>query len=324
MEKLKLKFLFWIFMASGLLFTNHISGQVGLTPPSIVIMDEEDGKNGENDLDERQHTEMKYDVRVANLVPLSEVQPDVAYYLPEGYPRMALRYEIGNNSGVIDIEEFYFEKVENGHPLFNASGEIDLSFSTECKTGDGEPITITVTGYYSLVINDDDDDNNYPIQPYSGFSDIFSCEVFAETCGHCFQQCPVDPITQLYFSSEHEYNCHEGGGDDGGEDGGVGSGAFNGNSSSAFNTSGQLFPNVLTYPNPSQNTVQIKYSAEESSNGQLQLFDHTGKIILQQTLNSVQGINEEQIDLRELPQGIYFGQLYQNNKVLPFKVIKLD
>ena len=80
--------------------------------------------------------------------------------------------------------------------------------------------------------------------------------------------------------------------------------------------------NALVYPNPTTESLNVKLYEVLHSNSTLQVTDVTGKIIMQQTVNS----NEVNIKLyvKNLSAGRYFIKIANNTQVInqSFVVIK--
>ena len=64
--------------------------------------------------------------------------------------------------------------------------------------------------------------------------------------------------------------------------------------------------NILVYPNPTQNTLQIRYESVAAMPTVLQVYDITGRLLQQQTENTQIGINQWQVSLQNYPIGIYW------------------
>jgi pimeloyl-ACP methyl ester carboxylesterase len=85
----------------------------------------------------------------------------------------------------------------------------------------------------------------------------------------------------------------------------------------ALSTNEQELYSLSVYPNPTKETIQVKWQSNQSELN-YQLIDFTGKIIYQnQTIT-----NGENISLSNLADGLYFITLYSNNLSKTVKVIK--
>lgn len=77
-----------------------------------------------------------------------------------------------------------------------------------------------------------------------------------------------------------------------------------------------------TYPNPSNGIVNIEWNNSESSNVNAQLYDLSGKLILEKTYNSNNTFtSKEIIDLSHLNTGNYFLKIESDQKVGTEKII---
>jgi large repetitive protein len=63
------------------------------------------------------------------------------------------------------------------------------------------------------------------------------------------------------------------------------------------------------YPNPGNGQFRINYSIEKNGTVQLQLFDVTGRVAKQQTLQVVKGNNSIEVEAGTLPKGVYLLKL---------------
>jgi len=70
------------------------------------------------------------------------------------------------------------------------------------------------------------------------------------------------------------------------------------------------------YPNPTKGTFKIQLNA--SGNGQVQVLDYTGRVILEKIING----NSLQLDISEMPSGLYFVQVVSEGKQQIVKIIK--
>lgn len=76
---------------------------------------------------------------------------------------------------------------------------------------------------------------------------------------------------------------------------------------------------VLIYPNPTQNNINIKFNSAVQNNLNYELFDIQGRIIRSQRVE----FNNTTISLSTLPASIYMLQIKSDNKILKtFKIIK--
>ena len=337
MEKLKITSLYWVLMAFGLLFTTNAfaqgnrngdeNGDDPVQPPSLIVVDEDEGGNGDPViLDSGSEATLCYSILVANLVPLNQAHQDSIYQLSPSFPAMGLSYTVGGNSGVVEFLDFQLVDTINGHPIFESEVCIDLDFTTECNNlpppNPWLPAAFDVTAYFD-VVQMIDGNPLYPIAPYSSANSLFSCEVFDETCGYCnYLRCLLsEVITQISFEIDYTFNCQASNGFGGGGNEGKSNDQNKNKNKNAFNAKDS---NVSVFPAPSQQSATLQYHAQETSIGQIQLFDATGKLIRQRSIDVFGGLNTEQINLNNLENGLYYGRLHLNNRLESFKIMKLE
>ena len=64
---------------------------------------------------------------------------------------------------------------------------------------------------------------------------------------------------------------------------------------------------LLLYPNPAHESLQVRFSVQESSNtANLSIFNATGQLVETRSISTLKGEQLEQIDVHNLPQGAYF------------------
>lgn len=75
------------------------------------------------------------------------------------------------------------------------------------------------------------------------------------------------------------------------------------------------------FPNPAQNTANIRYESDETSAEILQIYDVTGKLVDEKIFNLIPGENTKQIDISKLPNGLYIISLTTTS---PIRFVKSD
>ena len=87
--------------------------------------------------------------------------------------------------------------------------------------------------------------------------------------------------------------------------------------------------NIMLYPNPVNNQLQISYETLGAGNVQVEIVDLQGKVLLQQTISSQNlptgqagGTNQAIIPVSQLAKGLYLCRLQSNNKIENIKFIK--
>ncbi|MEI6185265.1 MAG: T9SS type A sorting domain-containing protein, partial [Bacteroidota bacterium] len=77
------------------------------------------------------------------------------------------------------------------------------------------------------------------------------------------------------------------------------------------------------YPNPVESTLKINYSTPNAGNSTVVLIDAVGRIVDQTVVNSMEGDNQQQIELSKLSKGQYFLQFINSaGKSNVIKVVK--
>jgi hypothetical protein len=78
------------------------------------------------------------------------------------------------------------------------------------------------------------------------------------------------------------------------------------------------------YPNPSEASINIEFDLERNTNISLELYTITGEIIFGiKTFDGVVGNNILNIDINNGYKGVLLGRLIIDNKILPFRLIRL-
>ena len=77
------------------------------------------------------------------------------------------------------------------------------------------------------------------------------------------------------------------------------------------------------YPNPASDAVTLKFDSNEGLNAQIVVSDLMGRSIVSKNVEILRGVNEQNLNISNLPNGIYFVQLRSQNRILfTEKVIK--
>ncbi len=80
--------------------------------------------------------------------------------------------------------------------------------------------------------------------------------------------------------------------------------------------------NLLLYPNPVIDILNIDYKSEITDELKLQIIDKQGRLIYKQILFSKIGDNHIVLPIKYLQQGLYILQCYTDNKFINYKFIK--
>jgi hypothetical protein len=87
-----------------------------------------------------------------------------------------------------------------------------------------------------------------------------------------------------------------------------------------FNTSGvaETFFNggINLFPNPANESVNLKFNLKEKSAVQVEVTDVLGKMILRENVESIQGENTHVMSTKYLDNGVYFVRITQNDAII--------
>lgn len=78
--------------------------------------------------------------------------------------------------------------------------------------------------------------------------------------------------------------------------------------------------NVAVFPNPMTTYTTVSFTTEQSENVTVSLVDVTGKILLQQTVETVAGENTTRIEQANLANGVYFIQISNGKSTVSKKL----
>ncbi len=79
---------------------------------------------------------------------------------------------------------------------------------------------------------------------------------------------------------------------------------------------------INAYPNPVSDHLTIEWFADKSSNTQLQLFNQQGSSVLEQSFDSTKGFNQLELNIENLPTGIYFLKYIENERIATTRIVK--
>lgn len=79
---------------------------------------------------------------------------------------------------------------------------------------------------------------------------------------------------------------------------------------------------ILLYPNPVEDNVQITYESIKPGSMQIKIIDVQGRLIKQLEQNCESGINHVIIDVSGLPQGLYIFRMQSGNKTETSRFVK--
>ncbi len=83
---------------------------------------------------------------------------------------------------------------------------------------------------------------------------------------------------------------------------------------SIISLEGDLISNLVLQPNPTRNDVNVLYNASEKSNTTMLIMDVSGKIVLSRKFGNESGLQNKNVDLGALNNGIYYVTLITNKE----------
>ena len=82
--------------------------------------------------------------------------------------------------------------------------------------------------------------------------------------------------------------------------------------------------NITSYPNPATSVVNICFNTEKESNVKINIYDLTGKLIINiEKVISNTGFNEMKLDISRLNSGMYFYSVNINGLITTKKFTKI-
>ena len=93
-------------------------------------------------------------------------------------------------------------------------------------------------------------------------------------------------------------------------------------SSAGLNESAEMVTDLVLYPNPAIDELNISFNILENNVANIQITDLSGKEIQQHYINSVQGSNLVSIDTTNLSTGVYFVQIKAGERIVSKKFVK--
>ncbi|MDZ4756847.1 MAG: T9SS type A sorting domain-containing protein, partial [Bacteroidota bacterium] len=67
-----------------------------------------------------------------------------------------------------------------------------------------------------------------------------------------------------------------------------------------------IYHNILVYPNPATNSINIQFNATKNSNSRIEIYDNTGRLIYYNPFKSMIGNNLQTIDIADYTKGLYY------------------
>ncbi len=83
-------------------------------------------------------------------------------------------------------------------------------------------------------------------------------------------------------------------------------------------------PNLTLYPNPFKGQTTIEFDMPRSENILLTIVDQIGTQVKTKVIDSHRGINRQDLDLTDLPEGIYFLRFRVGNELFNHKLVKIQ
>lgn len=80
--------------------------------------------------------------------------------------------------------------------------------------------------------------------------------------------------------------------------------------------------NIMLYPNPVKDQLQISYNSSKAGILQIEIVDLQGKVLNQQKISSQKGTNHSIIYVVQLHAGLYFCRLQNGEKLETIKFLK--
>jgi hypothetical protein len=79
---------------------------------------------------------------------------------------------------------------------------------------------------------------------------------------------------------------------------------------------------ISIYPNPATDKVMVQYNQESLSNGQLEVMNSLGQIMVQTALNNNSGMHHVLIETSAWPQGVYYVKVQQGAQTKTQRFVK--
>ncbi len=257
-------------------------------------------------------------VYLTNLV--SNPVKDVVYTLPSSYPPIYIRHEY--SEGNWQVTGPYTEFTYHGQVAGNAPGLYDLYYAPASlptartsNTGCSEAQTPTLD-YFDMTIEivtiDGQGYDLYPIGDYATASDIFSCSLFDETDCLC-ERNPCANADDPTFEVEVCIDCGtcrdylDPSDTDGDRSAAIEKGSFE---------------NVQVSPNPFQDVIELFFTTNTAGPLTWEIYDARGALLQSQQQNFAAGQHSQSINTDQLPVGIYYLQIRNEEMQVSQKVIK--
>lgn len=273
---------------------------------------------------------------VSNLHPNPVLNDD--YFLPPGTEDIFVSYSSVDGQGGGGGYDRIFGPVKvftfTGNVANTASGPMPL-FEADILLDFGRVGPVCASqhtqmngGYINALVDimvSDNDGLMYDVDQYSSNTDIFSCQVFRETCTSCPSSCyhttDVEPIYSGYVCG----SCGPCGGNGGNtpiHNSSVHDLTSEKNESSSFTIDNkaskkQTFKIV---PNPFNNFIEIRPTSEFMESSVLEILNSSGTIIRSEEIDLTK---DYKLNTANLTNGTYFIRIANDKDVYIEKIIKL-
>ncbi|MDD4970290.1 MAG: T9SS type A sorting domain-containing protein [Paludibacter sp.] len=94
------------------------------------------------------------------------------------------------------------------------------------------------------------------------------------------------------------------------------------NITSVEEVTGFVDNNLVLYPNPAKEVLQVRFDSKADENVLIQILNIQGKVVSQQQLTSIDGRNTVEIRVGSYPHGLYLCRLQTGTKIESTKFIK--
>ena len=76
------------------------------------------------------------------------------------------------------------------------------------------------------------------------------------------------------------------------------------------------------FPNPATDRINVQVELKENADLQMRLTNLTGQVVQEQNVQFITGENTMNVDIQELPRGVYFLSFQSGTQMMTYRVIK--